>query len=109
MTIYSTGLRVSEALNLVITDIDSNRAVIRVRQGKGHKDRYVPLFPSLLVALRDYWRVYTPPKPFLFPGEDVDGPLTKSAIERVCSATTRKLKLVKARDPAHAQAQLPIS
>jgi site-specific recombinase XerD len=91
MTIYSTGLRVSEVLYLVITDIDSSRAVIRVRQGKGHKDRYVPLFPSLLAALRDYWRVYTPPKPFLFPGEDADGPLTRSAIERVCSATTRKL------------------
>lgn len=54
--IYATGLRVSEALALRATDIDSSRMVIRVRQGKGKKDRYVPLSPLLLKILRDHWK-----------------------------------------------------
>jgi integrase/recombinase XerD len=48
-TIYATGLRASEALHLQISDIDSRRQTIRVRQGKGHKDRYVLLSPKLLL------------------------------------------------------------
>ena len=48
MTLYSAGLRVSEVMNLVVSDLDSKRGAIRIRQGKGRKDRYVPLFPSLL-------------------------------------------------------------
>ena len=53
---YATGLRISEALNLVPADIDSKRMVIRVRQGKGKKDRYVPLTATLLSSLREYWK-----------------------------------------------------
>jgi integrase/recombinase XerD len=56
MTIYATGLRLSEALALRAADIDSKRMVVRVRQGKGKKDRYVPLPPLLLEMLRDHWR-----------------------------------------------------
>lgn len=56
MTIYATGLRLSEALALRATDIDSKRMVVRVRQGKGKKDRYVPLPPLLLEMLREHWR-----------------------------------------------------
>ena len=55
-TIYATGLRLSEALALRAADIDSKRMVIRVRQGKGKKDRYVPLPSALLDLLREHWR-----------------------------------------------------
>lgn len=55
-TIYATGLRLSEALALRAADIDSKRMVVRVRQGKGKKDRYVPLPSLLLEMLREHWR-----------------------------------------------------
>src|SRR5438105_9643091 len=54
---YATGLRSSEVISLKLTDIDSDRMVIRVEQGKGKKDRYVILSPNLLELLRDWWRV----------------------------------------------------
>lgn len=55
-TICSAGLPLSEALKLRGHDIDSARMVIRIREGKGKKDRYVPLSPILLELLRDHWR-----------------------------------------------------
>ena len=64
---YSTGMRVSEVTRLLLTDIDSQRMMIRVEQGKGRKDRYVMLSPSLLETLREYWRA-AKPREFLFPG-----------------------------------------
>lgn len=78
-TMYSCGLRVSEATRLTIQDIDSQRMVIRVRQGKGHKDRYVPLGDSLLRELRDYWKQERPTT-FLFPGSSPDTQLTLSTV-----------------------------
>jgi integrase/recombinase XerD len=65
---YAAGLRVSEAIQLRPTDIDSQRMVIRVEQGKGQKDRYVMLSPKLLEILRNWWRVKRP-KEWLFPGD----------------------------------------
>jgi len=71
---YATGLRSSEVVSLKLTDIDSDRMVIRVEQGKGKKDRYVILSPHLLELLRDWWRVARkkgwmhPGQPWLFPG-----------------------------------------
>ena len=57
---YSCGLRISEALGLAVTDIDSKRMVVIVRAGKGNKDRHIPLPRRTLELLRDYWRTYRP-------------------------------------------------
>jgi site-specific recombinase XerD len=67
MTLYATGLRRSELCQLKVTDIDSQRMVIRVRQGKGARDRDVLLSPKLLETLRKYWQ-WMKPKTYLFPG-----------------------------------------
>ncbi len=67
MTLYAAGLRRTEAANLKVADIDSKRMVIHVRQGKGRRDRDIPLSSKLLDVLRDYWR-WMKPKTYLFPG-----------------------------------------
>jgi len=67
MTAYDAGLRLSEILNLRIEDIDSERMVIRICQGKGKKDCYARLSPDLLKLLREYWRACRP-ETLLFPG-----------------------------------------
>ena len=67
MVLYSTGIRRTEASLLKVSDIDSQRMVIHIRQGKGARDRDVPLSPKLLEALREYWR-WKKPKDYLFPG-----------------------------------------
>jgi len=66
--IYSSGLRIGEALNLQVADIDSDRMLIRVNQGKGKKDRYVALSEKILILLRNYARVHKP-KNYLFYGQ----------------------------------------
>jgi len=71
MTMYSTGVRRAELCRLKTSDIDSQRMVVHVHQGKGRRDRDVPLSPALLEELRGYWR-WMKPKTFLFPGV-VDG------------------------------------
>jgi site-specific recombinase XerD len=87
-TIYATGLRVSEAVQLRPADIDSQRMVLRVDQGKGRKDRYVMLSPRLLEVLRDYWRIERP-KPWLFPGDGADHHISKNAVEQACHKAHR--------------------
>jgi integrase/recombinase XerD len=93
-TCYAAGLRISEATRLKATDIDSQRMVIRVDQGKGQKDRYVMLSPRLLEILRDWWRVEKP-KPWLFPGDIADRPITRYAVERVCQEAQRRCRIPK--------------
>jgi integrase/recombinase XerD len=66
MTLYGAGLRREELCRLKVTDVDSQRMVIHVRQGKGHKDRDITLSPRLLEVLRDYWK-WRKPKTYLFP------------------------------------------
>jgi site-specific recombinase XerD len=82
MTIYSAGLRVSEVVHLKVSDIDSQRMVIRVEQSKGAKDRYTLLAHRTLEVLRDYWRVYRP-KEWLFPGQPAKGSLSISSVQQV--------------------------
>ena len=67
MTLYATGLRRAELRRLKVGDIDSERMVIHVHEGKGGRDRDVLLSPKLLETLREYWR-WMKPKPWLFPG-----------------------------------------
>jgi len=73
MLLYSTGLRLSEALNLRLVDIDGERLQIRIVKGKGAKDRYVEMPPCLLQLLREYYRAYRP-KHLLFNGKLVGRP-----------------------------------
>src|SRR5450432_3466362 len=80
---YATGLRISEAIRLTPAAIDSKRMVIRVEQGKGRKDRYVMLPPTLLDILRDYWK-RTHPGEWLFPGDRPGEPITRFAVEHAC-------------------------
>jgi integrase len=69
MTLYATGARRAEAAHLKVSDIDSQRMVVHIREGKGGKDRDVMLSPKLLDALRTYWRgLRRKPKEWLFPG-----------------------------------------
>jgi integrase/recombinase XerD len=83
VTIYATGLRVSEAVALTIKDIDSARMVIHIRSGKGRKDRYVMLSEQLLGILRAYWRCARP-QHFLFPGPNPARPVTVRSLQRAC-------------------------
>lgn len=81
MTIYSAGLRISEAARLKITDIDSKNMQIIVRQGKGKKDRYTLLSKVTLNILREYWKRYRPNE-YLFPGKDSTGPVSVRTIQK---------------------------
>jgi integrase/recombinase XerD len=88
-TAYATGLRLSELCHLRISDIDSQRMVLRVEQGKGQKDRYVMLSPRLLEQLRAYWKRYRP-RHWLFPGATAEQPVGKLAVERACQKACRR-------------------
>jgi integrase/recombinase XerD len=83
MMLYATGLRRAELCHLKFADIDSERMVIHVRQGKGGRDRDVLLTPKLLDTLREYWR-WMKPKTYLFPGTvnnwRADVPITEKIV-----------------------------
>jgi integrase/recombinase XerD len=93
-TCYAAGLRISEAVHLKPIDIDSQRMVIRVEQGKGQKDRYVMLSPKLLETLRGYWRAVRP-KEWLFEGDAAGQPISVSAVESACQKARRRSGLRK--------------
>ena len=82
MTAYAAGLRVSELVNLKVTDIDSKRMMIRVHQGKGRKDRYTILSKRLLRELRIYWKMYNPHL-WLFSGRDPEQPLPSGTAQKI--------------------------
>jgi len=79
---YSTGMRVSEIINLKIVDIDSKRNIINIRQAKGNKDRIVPLTPNMLQLLRKYYIEYKPIE-YLFNGQNAAKYSSKSCNEIV--------------------------
>ena len=81
---YSTGMRVSEVCNLKIEDIDSKRMLIHIRNSKGNKDRFVPLSPTILSLLREYFKVFKPIE-FLFNGQ-----LSLQYSHRSCNETVKK-------------------
>ena len=91
---YAAGLRVSEAVHLKATAIDSQRMVIRVEEGKGRKDRYVMLSPKLLGILRDYYKRVRPVE-WLFPGDLPGQPISRSAVELACQKTRRLSRIAK--------------
>lgn len=97
-TLYAAGLRVSELCQLQVTDIDSARMVLRVRQGKGQQDRYVMLSPKLLPLLRQYWP-QDKPRPWLFPGHPRTRPMTTKAVYLICRHAGQAAHLSKAIHP----------
>ena len=91
---YGAGLRASEVISLKIGDIDSERMVIRVEQGKGRKDRYVMLSPHLLALLRAWWKAARP-QGWLFPGRDRVQPMTTRQLNRACHAAAQMAEINK--------------
>jgi site-specific recombinase XerD len=93
-TAYATGMRLGEVIHLLLTDIDSQRMVIRVEQGKGRKDRYVMLSTSLLETLRAYWRKEKP-KTILFPGKGGKEPLHPTSAQKAFQRARSRAKIEK--------------
>lgn len=83
MICYGAGLRISEAVSLKVSDIDSSRMVIHVRGGKGAKDRYTMLSPALLELLRTYWRFHRPAD-WLFPAIKPHKHISAATVQQVC-------------------------
>lgn len=95
---YGAGLRCQEALNLQVTDIDSKRMIIHIREGKGRFPRQVMLSPKLLELLRLYWRWHKP-KDWLFPGKRPDRPMRASGVRITCQNLRRQLGITKRLSP----------
>jgi integrase/recombinase XerD len=95
---YGAGLRVSEVVALKVSDIDGKRMVIRVEQGKGHKDRYVMLSPHLLELLRAWYKAARP-QGWLFPGLKPASPMTTRQLTRACHAAARMADIGKRVSP----------
>jgi len=93
-TCYAAGLRISEAVHLRPTDVDSRRMVIRIDQGKGQLDRYVMLSPKLLAMLREWWRVHRPTH-WLFPGKHPAHPITSHTVRGACQRAHRRCRIPK--------------
>jgi integrase/recombinase XerD len=80
--IYACGLRRGELLNLIPADIDSKRHIMIIRQGKGRKDRIVPISDKIIEMLRDYYRQYKPIK-WLFEGQKPGASYSEQSIQKV--------------------------
>jgi integrase/recombinase XerD len=93
-TMYGAGLRLSEALGLRVSDVDGERGMLRIAQGKGKKDRYVPLSTTLVHLLRVYWKAYKPTT-WLFPGKTPERRLSPTSIQKVCKPAALTARLSK--------------
>lgn len=89
MLVYSAGLRVSEVVRLKVTDIHSDRMMIRIEQGKGRKDRYTLLSKKVLEELRKYWSIKKPPV-WLFPGQRKDRPACTRMAQQIYTEAVKK-------------------
>ncbi len=102
MTLYSTAMRRAELCRLKVQDIDSQRMMIRINQGKGGRDREVPLSPKLLETLRVYFR-WMRPTTFLFPGTvkgvRADVPITPNVVWLACRQAAQKAGITKHLSP----------
>jgi site-specific recombinase XerD len=94
MVCYGAGLRISEAVALRVSDIDSQRGLLRIEQGKGHKDRYAMLSPRLLQVLRRYWRATRPPG-YLFPSWRKEHHLTTTSLQLACREAALRAHIAK--------------
>jgi len=98
ITLYGTGMRRAELARLKVSDIDSQRMIIRVVAGKGGKDRDLPLSPALLENLREYWR-WRKPRLYLFPTRTcrrrLDQPISDKTVWMVCSEAARRAGISK--------------
>lgn len=98
LTLYGAGLRRAELCDLKVRDIDSQRMMLRVERGKGGRDREIPLSPTLLAALRDYYR-WMRPQTYLFPGTRhgwrADAPITAKVVWDAVQYAVRKAGLEK--------------
>ncbi len=97
---YGAGLRASEVVHLKVADIDSERMIIRVHQGKGRRDRYAMLSPSLLELLRSWWRQAHAegkmlPGGWLFPGQNPVKPLSTRQLNHACKSAAAGAELNK--------------
>ena len=101
MVLYGTGMRRSELARVKIAHIDSQRMIIHVVDGKGHKDRDLPLSPTLLENLRVYWRRLKP-RTYLFPSRlhrDHEQPISDKTVWVACTEAAKKCGLRKAVSP----------
>jgi site-specific recombinase XerD len=99
--LYGTGMRRAELARLKVADVDSQRMVIHVNNGKGGKDRDLPLSPALLDTLRAYWR-WLKPRTFLFPSRlhrDKEQPITDKIVWRVCAEARKRAGITKKVSP----------
>jgi site-specific recombinase XerD len=94
MTCYGAGLRVSEAVALKVSDIDSKRMLIRVQQGKGRKDRYAMLSERLLTVLRLWWRSARP-QDYLFPGWQTGKHMCSTSLQTACREAALRAGIAK--------------
>jgi site-specific recombinase XerD len=92
--IYACGLRLREGTQLQVSDIDPHRMLVRVRQGKGGKDRYVPLAERTLALVREYWQIKRP-RPWLFPARHQPTPLPATTLQKTFKVVVRQSGIAK--------------
>ena len=102
MVLYGTGMRRAEVAKLKIADVDSQRMILHVVNGKGDKDRDLPLSPMLLETLRAYWR-WLKPRTDPFPSRmyrDREQPITDKVVWRVCTEAAKRAAIRKKVNPS---------